>query len=284
MPVGLAKFGAAAVGTRVFTAGGYDTLRTALQFDTATGAWTSGPVMPNGSDNLAVAAVAGRVHAIGGEARTVHQIFDPVAGSWSIGPASPRLRFASSIVVLDGRLHLIGGWNGDNGATGSLTSHDVYDPVAGTWSSAAALTTARNAAGAAVLDGRIVVIGGRAPGIRAGDQTSLASCEIYDPALDRWTDGPALPQARAGLAAVTFQGRIYAFGGESSPGGVRASVTRLDALAGGWTAMADMPWGAHGLAAVVVNDGIQVMGGFTGASDAVGTESRQCWRYVPVIS
>ena len=40
----------------------------------------------------------------------------------------------------------------------------------------------------------------------------------------------------------------------------------------------------HGLAAVVVNDGIQVMGGFAGASDAVGTESRQCWRYVPVLT
>jgi Kelch motif len=58
-------------------------------------------------------------------------------------------------------------------------------------------------------------------------------------------------------------------------------VTRLDSLTGSWTALTDMPLAAHGLAAVVVGSDIWVMGGFTGASDAVGSESRQCWRYTP---
>lgn len=281
MPRGLAKFGAAVVGTQMVTAGGYDTLRTVLLFDTVAGTWSTGPLLLSGTDNVAVLATGGRVHVIGGEARTAHQVYDPVAGSWSAGPASPRVRFASAAAVLNGRLHLIGGWNYNNSASDSLSSHDIYDPVAGTWSAAAPLATARNAAAAAVLDGRIVVIGGRAPGIRANDQSSLASCEVYDPVADRWSAGPALPQARAGLAAVTLDGRVYALGGESPPGGVRASVTRLDSLAGSWTELADMPQAAHGLAAVVADGAILVMGGFTGASDAVGTESRQCWRYLP---
>lgn len=281
LPAGLAKFGAAAVGTRIVTAGGYDTLRTVLLHDTASDTWTSGPPLASGTDNVAVAELGGRVHVVGGEARTAHQIYDPVAGSWSAGPVSPTIRFASAIAVLGGRLHLIGGWNYNNTSTGSLASHDVFDPVAGTWTALAPLATARNAAAAAVLDGRIVVIGGRAPGIRAGDQTSLASCEVYDPVADRWTAGPTLPQARAGLAAVTLGGRLYALGGESTPGGVRAAVTRLDSLTGSWTALADMPQAVHGLAAVVVGSDIWVLGGFTGASDAVGTESRQCWRYTP---
>jgi N-acetylneuraminic acid mutarotase len=282
MPARLAKFGAAAVGSRIVTAGGYDTLRTVLLFDNATATWSSGAALASGTDNVAVVALAGRVHAIGGEARTAHQIYDPVAGSWSAGPASPRIRFASAAAVLGGRLHVIGGWNYDNTSSASLASHDIYDPVAGIWTAAAPLATARNAAAATVIDGRILVIGGRAPGIRANDQTSLASCEVYDPATDRWSAGPALPQARAGLAAVTLAGRVYTFGGESTPGGVRATVARLDSLAGSWTALDNMPQGAHGLAAVVVDDAIVVMGGFTGASDAVGTESRLCWRFRPV--
>lgn len=281
MPARLAKFGAAAVGTRVVTAGGYDTLRTVLLFDSTAGTWSTGPGLINGTDNVAVVALAGRVHAIGGEARTANQVYDPVAGTWSAGPASPRIRFASAAAALGGKLHVIGGWNYDNAASGSLASHDIFDPVAGTWTAAAPLAVARNAAAAAVLDGHIVVIGGRAPGIRANDQTSLASCEIYDPAADRWTAGPGLPQARAGLAAVTLGGRVYALGGESTPGGVLASVLRLDSLTGTWTALADMPQAAHGLAAVVVGDDILVMGGFTAPSDTVGTESRQCWRYTP---
>jgi Kelch motif len=282
MPAALAKLGAAAVGTRIVTAGGYDTLRTVLQFDTAASTWSSGPALVNGTDNVAVAATGGRVHAIGGEAGTVHAVFDPVTGLWTAGPASPVVRFASAIAVLGGRLHLIGGWNASNTASASLASHDVFDPIAGTWTAAAPLATARNAAAAGVLDGRIVVVGGRAPGIRASDQASLASCEVYDPVADRWSAGPALPQARASLAVAALGGRLYALGGESTPGGVRAAVTRLDSLTGAWTSLPDMPLAVHGLAATVVGDAIYLMGGFTGASDAVGTASRQCWRYRPV--
>lgn len=281
MPLGLAKFGAGAVGSRIVTAGGYDTLRSVLLFDTATGTWSTGAPLIGGSDNVAVLSAGGRVFAIGGEARTANQIYDPATGVWTAGPPSPRIRFASAAAVLNGRLHLIGGWNYDNTASGSLASHDVYDPVAGTWTAAAPLATARNAAAAAVLDGRIVVIGGRAPGIRATDQTSLASCEIYDPATDGWSAGPPLPQARASLAAVTLGGRLFALGGESTSAGVSAAVTRLDSVTGTWTALPDMPLAAHGLAAVVVGDAAFVMGGFTRPSDAVGSESRQCWRYIP---
>lgn len=281
MPQALAKFGAAVVGTQVLTAGGYDTLRTVQLFDTEAGTWASGPPLPRGTDNLAVLAARGRVHAIGGEARNVNQIYDPATGTWALGPPSPRIRFASAAAVLNGRLHLMGGWNYNNADSDSLDSHDIYDPKQGTWTPAAPLATKRNAAAAAVLDGRIVVIGGRAPGIRANDQQSLASCEIYDPVADLWSEGPALPQARASLAAVTLHGRVYALGGESTPGGVRASVTRLDALDGSWTTLPDMPQAVHGLAAVAVGGAIIVMGGFTGESDAVGTESAKCWRYRP---
>lgn len=281
MPVGLAKFGAALAGTRVIAAGGYDTLRIVQVFDTVAGTWSSGPPLIAGTDNVAVVAAGGRVYAVGGEARQLLQIYDPATNAWTRGPDAPRIRFASAAAVLNGRLHLIGGWNYSNSASDSVATHDIYDPATNTWTAAAPLATARNAAAAAVLDGRIVVIGGRSPGIRASDQTSLASCEIYDPATDRWSAGPALPLARASLAAATLGGKLYAFGGESTPGGVRASVTRLDSLTSNWVQLADMPRAAHGLAAVALDSSILVMGGFTGASDAVGTESRQCWRYTP---
>jgi N-acetylneuraminic acid mutarotase len=74
------------------------------------------------------------------------------------------------------------------------------------------LATARNAAGAAALGGRLYVVGGRAPGIRAGDQQSLASMEVYDPGSDQWQAGPALPAARASLAAVAAGGAAVCAG------------------------------------------------------------------------
>ena len=152
-----------------------------------------------------------------------------------------------------------------------------FEPATSAWTPTPALgAPAARAGHVAVWSGTEMVVWGGTDNL-----TLLASGARYDPVGDSWSAVPPLPQARAGLAAVTLGGSIYALGGESTPGGVRAAVTRLDALDGSWAALPDMPYAAHGLAAVVAGDAILVMGGFTGTSDAVGTESRQCWRYRP---
>lgn len=284
LPAGRAKFGAAVAAGKVYAVGGYDTLRSVDVYDTAANTWAAGPALLSGTDNVAVMEAGGRIHAIGGEARTAHQLLDPALGTWAAAPSSPAIRFASAAAVLGGRLHLVGGWNYSNTASNSVATHDVYDPVTGTWSSAAPLATRRNAAAAAVLDGKLYVIGGRAPGIRATDQSSLASVEVYDPATDTWRAGPDLPAARSGAAAVVVGGRLYLLGGESTSGGVRDTVHRLDPATGTWAELPRMPYAAHGLGAVVVGGAIVVMGGFSGPSDAVGTEVAQCWRYEPGVA
>lgn len=284
LPVGLAKFGVAAATGRLYVAGGYDTRSSLYIYDIAADRWDTGPAMPQGSDNLAMLAAGDRLYAIGGEARTAVQVLDPATNQWSAGPASPVIRFASAAAVLAGRLHLVGGWNYSNTSSDSLASHGVFDPAAQAWSAAAPLATARNAAGAAVVGDRLYVVGGRAPGIRANDQTSLASVEVYDPASDRWTAAPPLPTARGSLAAVALGGQIYALGGEGAPGTVSGAVERLDPFRGIWTTLPDMPAAVHGLGAVAVGDSIYVLGGFSGASDAVNTASRALYRYTPVTA
>lgn len=281
MPAGVAKFGATAVGGRLYVAGGYDTRRSLYVYDIATDSWSSGPNMPQGSDNLAVLEREGRIWALGGEAGTAVQVFDPATQAWAAGPVLPAVRFAAAAATLDGALHIAGGWNYSNTASASLTRHDRLAAGTSTWSTAAALATARNAAGAASLGGRLYVVGGRSPGIRAGDQTSLASVEVYDPATDAWTAGVPLPTARGSLAVATLGGRLYAMGGESTPGTVSNAVERFDPATQAWSTLVAMPLRAHGLAVVPVGDALYVMGGFTGASDAVGTESRALYRYTP---
>lgn len=281
MPAGVAKFGAAAVGGRLYVVGGYDTRRSLYVYDIAADTWSSGPNLPQGSDNLAVLEREGRIWALGGEAGTAVQVFDPATQAWASGPALPAARFAAAAASLDGALHLAGGWNLSNTASASLTRHDRLAAGASTWSSAAALATARNAAGAAALGGRLYVVGGRSPGIRASDQTSLASVEVYDPVAGTWAAGPALPTARGSLAVAALGGRLYAMGGESTPGTVSDAVERFDPATQAWSTLAAMPLRAHGLAAVAVGDALYVMGGFTGASDAVGSESRALYRYTP---
>jgi N-acetylneuraminic acid mutarotase len=284
LPSGVAKFGVAALGGKLYVVGGYDTRHTVMVYDIASNSWSSGPPLPRGTDNVAALATdtpSARLYALGGEAGTAVQVFDPATQAWNAGPALGGVRFASAAAVLGQRLHLVGGWNANNSASASLATQTVFDIATQAWAAAAPLATARNAAAAAVIDDRLYVVGGRAPGIRASDQSSLGSMEIYNPGTDQWSAGAALPTARGSLAVVALGGRLYALGGESAPGTVSNAVERYDPASGAWSALAAMPYRSHGLGAVVVGGAIYVMGGFTGASDAVGTESVALYRYQP---
>lgn len=281
LPVGVAKFGVAALDGQIHVVGGYDTRRSTLVYDIASNTWTAGTPLPRGTDNVAAVAAGGRVLAIGGEAGTALQVLDAATRTWSAGPSLPGVRFASAVARVGPRVHVVGGWNADNSASASLASQVVFDLDRQTWGSGPALATPRNAAAAAVIDDRLYVVGGRSPGIRANDQRSLGSMEMLAPGAAGWVAAPPLPTPRAGLAVVALGGQLYALGGEATPGGVSDAVERYDPASGQWSALPAMPLRSHGLGAVVVGDSIYVMGGFTGASDAVGTESTALYRYTP---
>ncbi len=281
LPAGVAKFGLAALDGKLYVTGGYDTRTGMLVYDIATNRWTAGTAMPRGSDNLVALAAGGKVYAVGGEASTSLQVFEPSSARWTAGRALPRPRFASAGAVVGERLFLAGGWNVSNSASASLASQDAFDIATQTWSATAAMLTPRNAAGAAVIDGKVYVAGGRSPGIRATDQTSLETLEVYDPATNTWAAGTPLPTARASLAVVALGGRLYSMGGEAARGVVSDAVERYDPATRAWTALPAMPYRSHGLGAAAVGDSIYVLGGFTGASDAVGMESVAVYRYTP---
>ena len=281
LPSGVAKFGVAALGGKIYVAGGYDTRKSLMVYDIATDGWTVGPALPRGTDNVAAVAAGDKLVAIGGEASNAFQVFDPGCGQWSAGPTLPRVGFACAAAVLGGRVHMVGGWNYSNTTSASLASHSVFDLATQSWTSAAPLAAARNAAGAAAIDGRLFVVGGRSPGIRASDQQSLASLEIYTPTADQWLAAAPMPTARGSLAVVALAGRLYALGGESTPGTVSDAMERFDPVAQSWSMLPTMPYRSHGLGAVAVGDAIYVMGGFTGPADAVGSESVALYRYQP---
>lgn len=281
LPVGVAKFALAARGGRLFVMGGYDTLQRVWILDPAADRWRAGPPLPRGTDNAAGATVGDEVLAIGGEAGRALQRLDASGSRWSSGPDAPAVRFGAAVAVRAGRVHVAGGWNADNRASASLVRHDVYDPAAAAWRTAAPLAVARNAAGAATLDGRVWVVGGRSPGIRRGDQSPLASVEAYDAAADRWNAAAPLPVARGSLAVAALGAHLYVFGGEEADGRVSARVDRYEPGRDRWESLPPMPHAAHGLGAVTVGDAIIVVGGFAGSSDAVGSERATAWRYVP---
>jgi N-acetylneuraminic acid mutarotase len=122
----------------------------------------------------------------------------------------------------------------------------------------APMPTPRNHHAAVVLDGRIHTIGGR-----VGQDFTMTTHEVYDPASDAWVAAPPLPTGRSGIAAVSLEGRMYVFGGEMVSPQHRTfnEVERFDPRAGRWEAMPTMPTARHGLGAAVIGGSIHVVSG-----------------------
>ncbi|MCA1648693.1 MAG: galactose oxidase, partial [Chloroflexi bacterium] len=138
---------------------------------------------------------------------------------WQTGLAPmpiPRDHLASA--VLNGFIHVIGGRSPSLGMTG--TAHEVYDPLANAWITAAPLPTGRSGIGAAVLAGRIHVLGGEA------DHT-FEQNEAYDPASDSWVRFAPLPTPRHGLGVVTVGDAIYVIAGGPLPADTRSNVVEV---------------------------------------------------------
>jgi N-acetylneuraminic acid mutarotase len=195
-------------------------------YDLAGRTWTEGAPMPTPRGALAAVVLAGRIHAIGGNAAE-----------------------ASS---LDHREH------GVSSDASSVGTHEVYDAASNTWTRRAPLPTPRNHLGAAVVNGKIHVVAGR-----VGGNFTMTTHETYDAAADSWTSSAAVPTGRSGIAVVEHQGHVYVFGGETS-GQVSktfAEAERFDPRTGAWESLPPMPTARHGLGAAAVGNAIYVISG-----------------------
>lgn len=123
-----------------------------------------------------------------------------------MGLALPvRLHHAMAASV-DGRLFVIGGeFQGAGTGRPEIYLDTVYelDRVANVWQDRAPMPTGRSAGGAAVVDGKIYVAGGRPP--RGQDFA------VYDPAADRWDVLPELPTGRNHLAVVAVGQKVAGY-------------------------------------------------------------------------
>lgn len=173
---------------------GASTTDQASAYDPVADSWSPMAAMPFGVNHASAATDGVRLFVFGGRTggNTVGngfdhvQIYDPGSNTWESGtdPGStltplPQARGGSGkAVFFDGEFYIMGGetLNGP-GATpqGVYDRFDVYDPVANTWQSVAAMPTARHGIFPLLHAGRIYVAGG---GITSGNSQSSV-LEIY---------------------------------------------------------------------------------------------------------
>ncbi len=240
-------------------------------YDPADDRWYAASPLPRGANHVAVAALAGRVYALGG---FVGQNTNPIGDAYAYDVAVdrwmpiaplPRPRGAAGAVALDGRIHLIGGASAPKEERASVGWHEVYDPGADLWTLRKALPGARDHVGCAAWDRRIHVIGGRFNTFEYNTDLHHA----YFPERDTWEPRAPLPTARSGHGLVAHRGRLFAMGGEAGivAGGqitqakVFGQMESYDPLADSWQSHAPMPTPRHAVGAALLGERIHVAGG-----------------------
>jgi N-acetylneuraminic acid mutarotase len=274
--------------------GGGGPLPTPVLAQSESEGWTTLAPMPLPRSEISVAQANGRLFVLGGYpgARITSdavQVYDPETDSWELGPPLPLPLHHTMAASVDERLYIIGGEAGNPSRAESLgfqSSVFMLDEQAGQWLPRAPMPTARSGGGAAVIDGKIYVAGGRPP--RGHDFA------VYDPLADQWTVLPDLPTQRNHLGVAAIDGRVYVAGGRFG-GGVGSEMTDVleiyDPGTNAWTSGTSLLSPRAGVAAVAANGCLYVIGGEGNDADPRGIfdqnemydPSTGAWRSLPPL-
>jgi hypothetical protein len=140
-------------------------------------------------------------------------------------------------LLMDGRVLISGGSDERGKAIGVA---EIFDPVTGTWSPAAANLSPRLGHAASLLDdGRVLVVGGVPFGSACEPVTSA---ELYEPSTDRWsvTSNIPTPVGRGTVAVTLNDGRVLVAGGGTACGDVYNSAALFDSSTNTWSQAASM--------------------------------------------
>jgi N-acetylneuraminic acid mutarotase/glucose/arabinose dehydrogenase len=179
MATGRGGAAAAAIGTKIYVAGGM------------------------GGDGASLASV---------------EVFDTVTQTWSSAPAMSTRRDNPAAAVADGKLYIFGGRTRNADGTtvnGTLNTVEMFDPAVGAWSARAPMPTGRRTMAVGRIGGKVQLMGGEASGVGSG---VFDANEEYDPATDTWRSLTPMKTPRHGAAAGTINGVVYVAGGGSAAG------------------------------------------------------------------
>ena len=193
-----------------------------------TGAPTTfaGPTGPSGGPSGSGGATGSGGGGGGGGSVPPHwDDLAPIAG----GPTQE-----NAVVALDGEVFTIGGFDD---VADILADVEAYDPATDTWRTAASLPNPRHHANAAVVGGKIYVVGSLA----GNGFAAQPDVYVYDPVDDNWDVGQLMPGGteRGGSAVGVIGTKIYIAGGYRQ--GAVSDFSSYDTTNSNWDALPPVP-------------------------------------------
>ena len=242
----------------------------------APGKWVKLAAFPEPAEEVYGAAAGGKMYVFAGLApgwkpRGLVYEYDPATDKWTKKKPMPLPSHHVAFADLNGKIYALGGFvlpASGPPAWAPIDNAWEYDPAADAWKALAPMPTKRGSPVAAVVGGKIYVIGGASthpgstePAVHpARPHRSLATVEEYDPATNTWRARSPMPTARNHAAVGASGGKIYVIGGRLGAAFITIAsnntdiVEEYDPATDSWgTIRARMPsarssvaWGVHG--------------------------------------
>ena len=177
--------------------------------------WVAKAPMNQAKSHVGVAAVEGKIYAIGGLIEKgkegnyaaivvdANEEYDSQTDTWTLKKPMPFAMYGFAIAVFENKIYCMG--SGLN---------QVYDPVTDSWENKTPMPTEREFLKANTCNGKIYLVGGQIPGnYTTSNDTSLSLNEEYEPETDTWTTKAPIPFATRAYASAVLNDKLYIFGG-----------------------------------------------------------------------
>jgi N-acetylneuraminic acid mutarotase len=228
---------------------------------------------PQGRTEVAAASIGATIVVAGGftgDGRSTARVdaYDTRGDRWSRLPDLP-VAVHHAMAASDGRsVYVVGGYLARNALTHATRRVFALRPGDRSWRDLPRMAVSRAAGGAAVVAGRLYVVGGT-----YGVTPALARRSFsLDLATGRWTAFPGVPQPREHLGAAALGGRVYVLGGRTAAERFRRADA-WDVRLRRWVRIPDMPTARGGTAATARAGTVVSIGGESSAGTNREVES-----------
>jgi N-acetylneuraminic acid mutarotase len=196
-----------------FVAGRTDKAKVAFfyKFNPQANQWIKLANIPSATFNLGLAAVNGKIYAIGGDVfQDTNREYDPQIDTWKILEPMPTSRQHIDCGVYGDEIYIMGGLTSWESIT---RKHEAYNVLSNSWSEKADIPSLRNNAAVVSLDNLIYVIGGA--GTEEDIWGDILTVETYYVNTDEWLQKNDLPLLLFKPAATVVNGQIFVLGGQT---------------------------------------------------------------------
>jgi hypothetical protein len=209
--------------------------------DVAEDSWASKAPMQQARGSLGVAAVNGKIYAIGGSTATgsypyrggvvgLNEEYNPSSDRWTYKTPMPTPMSEFGIAVYNNKIYCIN----DN-------VNQVYYPATDTWENRTPMPTPRHRLGANVVDGKIYIIGGYDRSLPYGGDATVIN-EVYDPETDTWSTKAPMLAEKCDYASAVVGDKIYIIGGGSLSDPLTTVTQIYDTKTDNWSYGAPFPY------------------------------------------